>query len=161
MHGVINIPMYVGGRRKILLVTLALYFSYAGTFVYDTYNLPMILPQENVVDGGCKGSKDGVCYFQCEDKHGLFLPIERLDKDDRFQNVDDATDNLSSSPSQNVSNQKDVNSASNVQSTTSPSQSAGFQSGGFLSGLLSRLNLGDSPPSCKQEFLPVIVYFQV
>ena len=100
-----------------------------------------------MVDGGCNGSKNGVDYFQCEEKHGLFLPIEMLDIDDRFP-----TDDSSSSPSQTVSNQQDVNSASNVQSTTSLSQSASFgglQSGGLLSGLLGHLNLGDSPSSCK------------
>ena len=34
--------------------------------------------------GGTDGEYEGVRYFKCEDGHGLFLPVDLIARDDRF-----------------------------------------------------------------------------
>lgn len=43
-----------------------------------------VLLQETKVEGGHSGELKGVQYFTCEDGYGLFLPVSRLQRDNRF-----------------------------------------------------------------------------
>ena len=42
--------------------------------------------------GGSSGTFQGNNYFSCSEGHGLFLPLSRLKRDNRFAEVDANTD---------------------------------------------------------------------
>ena len=46
--------------------------------------------------GGGDGSIAGVQHFTCADGHGLFLPLSRLKRDDRFDNAGEVESSESS-----------------------------------------------------------------
>ena len=67
--------------------------------------------QEDEVPGGGDGSINGERLFQCPDRHGLFLPMARIKRDNRF-NVDS---------SQNAPQSVESNAAANTTSNVSGS----------------------------------------
>lgn len=109
-----------------------------------------VLLQYTKVDGGHSGEMNGVRYFTCEDGYGLFLPVSRLQRDDRFDDPpsliraptpegDEAEKDkkkLSTPPPLSVESltltDEDVSAS---QSTASPPSSGKYRSGGmFLVG---------------------------
>ena len=48
--------------------------------------------QDDKVEGGHSGEFQGEQYFRCSPGHGLFLPVDRLKRDDRFDEDDIETD---------------------------------------------------------------------
>ena len=48
--------------------------------------------QDDKVEGGHSGEFQGEQYFTCSPGHGLFLPVDRLKRDDRFDEDDVETD---------------------------------------------------------------------
>ena len=48
--------------------------------------------QDDKVEGGHSGEFQGKEYFRCSPGHGLFLPVDRLRRDDRFDKDDVETD---------------------------------------------------------------------
>ena len=43
--------------------------------------------QEEKPPGGSSGELQGVHYFNCQKDHGIFLPLEMLKRDDRFDSI--------------------------------------------------------------------------
>ena len=52
----------------------------------------VLLAQDDKVEGGHSGEFQGEQYFRCSPGHGLFLPVDRLKRDDRFEEGDVETD---------------------------------------------------------------------
>ena len=52
----------------------------------------LLTKQEDNVKGGHSGGFKGVQYFECPPGHGLFFPVDRLKRDDRFEADDIETD---------------------------------------------------------------------
>ena len=48
--------------------------------------------QDDEIEGGHSGEFQGEQYFTCSPGHGLFLPVDRLKRDDRFDEDDVETD---------------------------------------------------------------------
>ena len=48
--------------------------------------------QDDKVEGGHSGEFQGEQYFRCSPGHGLFLPVDQLKRDDRFDKDDVETD---------------------------------------------------------------------
>ena len=48
--------------------------------------------QDDEVEGGHSGEFQGEQYFRCSTGHGLFLPVDRLKWDDRFDEDDVETE---------------------------------------------------------------------
>ena len=48
--------------------------------------------KDDEVEGGHSGEFQGEQYFRCSPGHGLFLPVDRLKRDDRFDEDDVETD---------------------------------------------------------------------
>ena len=58
--------------------------------------------QENEVVGGGSGSFQGINYFTCPDKHGLFLPGSRLKRDNRFTELETTVSDAPTIPQEEV-----------------------------------------------------------
>ena len=52
----------------------------------------LLYTQDDKVEGGCSGEFLDEEYFRCSPGHGLFLPVDRLKRDDRFKEDDIETD---------------------------------------------------------------------
>ena len=50
--------------------------------------------QDDKVEGGHSGEFQGEQYFRCSPGHGFFLPVDRLKRDDRFDEDDVETDEM-------------------------------------------------------------------
>ena len=58
-----------------------------GNNVILTHTLSSTSMQEEKPPGGSSGELQGVHYFNCQKDHGIFLPLEMLKRDDRFDSI--------------------------------------------------------------------------